>query len=48
MLEYTIIIEKIESNYLAYCPDLPGGCIATGITMEETIQRIREMSNVET
>jgi len=47
MLEYTIIIEKIESNYSAYCPDLPG-CIATGITIEETIQRIRERSNVQT
>ena len=41
MLEYTIIIEKVESNYLTYCPDLPG-CIATGINIEETIQRIRE------
>jgi len=41
MLEYAIIIEKAETNYSAYCADLPG-CIATGITMEETIQRIRE------
>jgi len=37
MVEYTIIIEKNS----AYCPDLPG-CIATGSTVEETIQRIKK------
>jgi predicted RNase H-like HicB family nuclease len=36
MAEYTIIIERAEGNYSAYCPDLPG-CIATGSTIEETI-----------
>jgi predicted RNase H-like HicB family nuclease len=41
MVEYTIIIEKAEGNYSAYCPDLPG-CIATGFTLEETIQRMKE------
>ena len=41
MSEYTIIIEKAEKNYSAYCPDLPG-CIATGSTVEETIQRMKE------
>ncbi|NCQ04443.1 MAG: type II toxin-antitoxin system HicB family antitoxin, partial [Cyanobacteria bacterium] len=41
MVEYTIIIEKAEGNYSAYCPDLPG-CIATGFTPEETIQRMKE------
>jgi len=41
MFKYTIIIEKLESNYSAYCPDLPG-CIATGQTEEETIQRMKE------
>jgi len=29
------------SNYSAYVPDLPG-CVATGATMEETEQEIRE------
>jgi predicted RNase H-like HicB family nuclease len=24
MAKYTIIIEKGEGNYSAYCPDLPG------------------------
>jgi len=41
MIKYTIIIEKAEGNYSAYCPDLPG-CIATGFTPEETIQRMKE------
>ena len=41
MVKYTIIIEKAEGNYSAYCPDLPG-CIATGFTPEETIQRMKE------
>ena len=41
MYRYTIIIEKVEDNYSAYCPDLPG-CIATGATVEETTQRMKE------
>ena len=41
MAEYTIIIERAEGNYSAYCPDLPG-CIATGSTVEKTIQRMKE------
>jgi predicted RNase H-like HicB family nuclease len=38
---YAIVIEKDVSNYAAYVPDLPG-CIATGDTLEETEQNIRE------
>ena len=38
---YAIVIEKAENNYAAYVPDLPG-CIATGQTVEETEQLIRE------
>ena len=41
MAEYTIIIERAEGNYSAYCPDLPG-CIATGSTIEGTTQRMKE------
>jgi len=41
MYRYTIIIEKAEGNYSAYCPDLPG-CVATGSTMEETRRRMKE------
>ena len=31
MVRYTIIIEKGEENYSAYCPDLPG-VVAAGET----------------
>ena len=40
-MRYAIVIEKAESNYAAYVPDLPG-CVATGQTIEETEQEIRE------
>jgi predicted RNase H-like HicB family nuclease len=40
-LRYAIVIEKAESNYAAYVPDLPG-CIATGPTVEETERLLRE------
>jgi predicted RNase H-like HicB family nuclease len=34
MNRYVIIIEKADSNYSAYSPDVPG-CVATGATREE-------------
>lgn len=40
-MRYAIVIEKMESNYSAYVPDLPG-CIATGSTIEETESLIKE------
>jgi predicted RNase H-like HicB family nuclease len=40
-MRYAIVIEKAENNYAAYVPDLPG-CVATGQTVEETEQQIRE------
>ena len=40
-MRYAIVIEKGERNFAAYVPDLPG-CIATGQTIEETEQQIRE------
>jgi predicted RNase H-like HicB family nuclease len=40
-MRYAIVIEKAESNYSAYVPDLPG-CIATGATLEEVESEIRE------
>ena len=36
-----MVIEKAADNYSAYVPDLPG-CIATGATVKETEQLIRE------
>lgn len=40
-MRYAIVIEKAESNFAAYVPDLPG-CVATGATLEEVEQAIRE------
>jgi predicted RNase H-like HicB family nuclease len=40
-MRYAIVIEKATKNYSAYVPDLPG-CVATGATLEETEQLIRE------
>ncbi len=40
-MRYAIVIEKAASNYSAYVPDLPG-CVATGNTVAETEQQIRE------
>ncbi len=39
-MKYAVVIEKADSNYSAYVPDLPG-CIATGETLEEVEIEIR-------
>lgn len=39
MHRFLIVIEKADSNYSAYSPDLPG-CIATGTTREEAEQNM--------
>ena len=41
MHKFLVIIEKAESNFAAYSPDLPG-CVATGQTREETEQNMLE------
>jgi len=41
MMRYAVVTEKAADNYSAYVPDLPG-CIATGATVKETEQLIRE------
>ena len=41
MYRFLILIEQGDSNYSAYAPDLPG-CIATGRTLEEVEQNMRE------
>ncbi|MGL5079108.1 MAG: type II toxin-antitoxin system HicB family antitoxin [Waterburya sp.] len=38
---YPIIIEKADSNYCAYSPDVPG-CVATGQTIEEVKQEFAD------
>ena len=41
MTDYTIIIEKGEGNYSAYCPDLPG-VVAAAEKEEETVELMKE------
>ena len=41
MKKYLIIVEKTESGYSAYSPDLPG-CGSTGGTKEEVERNIQE------
>ena len=38
---YAVVFERSETGYGAYAPDLPG-CVATGGTLDETRQRMRE------
>lgn len=45
MKRYAIVVEKAESSYAAYVPDLPG-CVATGDTVEETEHRLRQAVEV--
>jgi predicted RNase H-like HicB family nuclease len=40
-MRYAVVIEKAQGNYSAYVPDLPG-CVATGLTVEETEKEIRD------
>lgn len=40
-MRYAIVIEKAAGNYSAFVPDLPG-CIATGATVAEVENKIRE------
>jgi predicted RNase H-like HicB family nuclease len=41
MMRYAVVIEKGETSYGAYVPDLPG-CVAVGETIEEVKVLIQE------
>lgn len=41
MNRFLVVVEKVNGNYSAYLPDLPG-CIATGDTREEVQRNIHE------
>ena len=41
MNNYSIVIEKTDTGFSAYVPDLPG-CITVGDTVEQTRKFIRE------
>lgn len=38
--KFLVVVERGESNYSAYSPDLPG-CIATGKSVEEVLDEMR-------
>ncbi len=40
-MKYTVVIEKGESSFGAFVPDLPG-CIAAGESRSETLNLIKE------
>lgn len=40
-MRYAVVIERSESGFGAYVPDLPG-CVAVAETLSETEQLIRE------
>ena len=40
-MEYVVIIEKTDTGYSAYVPDLPG-CITVGDTKEDVARHIEE------
>lgn len=40
-MKYAVVYEQTPNNFAAYVPDLPG-CIATGKTLDEVKQLIRE------
>ena len=41
MMKYLIIVEKPETGYSAFSPDVPG-CGSTGITKDEVERNIQE------
>lgn len=40
-MKYTAVLEKGESSYGAWIPDLPG-CVAVGESREETLALLKE------
>ena len=41
MYRFLVVIEKVNNNYSAYSPDLPG-CVSTGATREEAEKNMYE------
>ncbi|KAF3981741.1 MAG: type II toxin-antitoxin system HicB family antitoxin [Methylococcales symbiont of Hymedesmia sp. n. MRB-2018] len=40
-MQYTVVLEKGDSSYGAFVPDIPG-CIAVGESQEEVLKLIKE------
>jgi len=43
--QYLVVLERTNRNYGAHSPDLPG-CVATGASPQETLDRMREAIEV--
>ena len=41
-LKYRVVFENSPTNNAAYCPDIPG-CWATGVTLEEAREELRQL-----
>lgn len=41
MKRYLVVVERTDTGYSAYSPDLPG-CVSTGRTREEVRENMRE------
>ncbi len=44
-MQYLVVVEKGESSWGAYVPDLPG-CIAAGESRDEAVRLIKEAINL--
>ena len=40
-MKYLIVIEKTNTGYSAYAPDIEG-CVSTGVTLDEVKQNMQE------
>lgn len=40
-MKYLVVIEKTDTGFSAYSPDVPG-CVTTGATPEETVESMEE------
>ena len=40
-MKYLIVIEKTQTGFSAYSPDVPG-CVTTGATHDETAENMKE------
>lgn len=40
-MKYLVVLEKSETGFSAYVPDLPG-CVAAGVTKGEVVRLIQE------
>lgn len=41
MSQYLVVVERARTNFAAYLPDVPG-CVATGKTRQQVLDRIRK------